>query len=75
MTIKYVEFSDAEKITIISEFDSPQDTAWYPYQGEIEETDLRYVAFLTGPSVVVTDPVDKLKAFLLENPDVANILN
>lgn len=73
--MQFVQFSDSSKTAIVASFACPQDEDIYPNQGEVEDDDPLYVAFITPPDVVViTDPVEKLKAFLSDNPDVAAIL-
>lgn len=80
MALKYVQFADKTEQIIQGVFGgtmevNPQSVEIYPYQGEVEESDERYVAFITPPEVIaITEPVEKLKAFLTENPDVAAIL-
>lgn len=71
----FVQFADSSESSVASVFANPQDPGEYPNQGEVVEDDPRYLEFMT-PKVepVVTDPVEKLKAFLAENPDVAEIL-
>lgn len=46
MTTKFVQFSDASKTIITSVFGCAQDSATYPNQAEIDDTDPRYLAFL-----------------------------
>lgn len=70
----FVQFSDDKKSQIIAVFSCPQDSAEYPNQGEVEETDPRYQAFIAPPTVIL-DPVAKLKSFLNANPDVAKLLS
>lgn len=71
----FVQFSDESQTNIISAFGCTQDPDIFPNQGEIEEDDARYLAFLSpsAPEIVI-DPLEKLKAFLADNPDVAAIL-
>lgn len=49
----YVQFSDSKKTSIVAAFAGPQDKADVPNQGEVEEGDARYQAFL---SVVSPQP-------------------
>jgi hypothetical protein len=71
----FVLFQDAGKKKIVSVFDSPQSESDFPNQGVVEDTDPRYIEFITPKAVEnLTDPVEKLKAFLDDNPDVAEIL-
>lgn len=42
----YVQFSDSKKTSVIAAFAGPQDKADVPNQGEVEEGDARYQAFL-----------------------------
>lgn len=73
--MQFVQYSDADKTAIVAVFAGPQDVDVYPNQGEVEDDDPLYVAFITPPVVeVVTDPVEKLKAFLSANPDVSALL-
>ena len=76
MALVNVQFqSGAADAAIVSVFGCPQDEQAYPHQGEVEEDDPRYLEFLKPPVVEpVTDPVEKLWAFLAANPDVAQIL-
>lgn len=71
----FVQFTDKTRKIVGSVFEEPQDEQLFPFQGEVEKDDPRYVAFIT-PFVVqtVSDPLEKLKEFLLANPDVAEIL-
>lgn len=50
MTTIHVQFSDSSKTKIISAFGSPQDDEAWPNQGEVEDTDQRYVDFVTSLS-------------------------
>lgn len=71
-----VQFEDSTREKIIAVFLDPQDPVAVPNQGTIADDDSRYHAFkavsLAQPSI---DPVEKLKNFLAENPDVAAILS
>lgn len=42
----YVQFSDNKETEVIGQFAAPQPTEFFPYQGEIEESDPRYTAFV-----------------------------
>jgi hypothetical protein len=71
----YVQFTDDSQQTILGVFTDPQNPDEYPNQGEVEEDDQRYLAFINPPvAPEIADPLDKLKAFLTANPDVAAIL-
>lgn len=71
----FIQYSDESKKTIIAEFGCAQDPDAYPNQGEIADDDALYQAFLSPPlPEVITNPLDKLKAFLADNPDVVAIL-
>jgi len=69
---QFVQIIDG-KVTAL--FSCLQDPEVWPGVVEVEDDDPRYAAFMT-PAVIVpiTDPVEKLKAFLVDNPDVAAIL-
>lgn len=58
MTV-YVQFSDSKKKTVIAVFSGPQDKEAAPYQGELEEDDPRYLAFLQGaaPQPSISDKI------------------
>lgn len=43
--MKYVQFSDEKETEVIGEFSAAQPVEFFPYQGEIDETDARYAAF------------------------------
>ena len=75
MSLHYVTFIASDEAVIRSEVDGPQDINDHPFQGVVEDDDPRYLSF-TAPLIatVITDPVEKLKAFLEANPDVAAIL-
>lgn len=75
MPTVYVQFSDDTETEVISVFGCPQDETTSPNQGEVDDVDPRYIAFIT-PAITpgITSPVAKLKAFLSANPDVAAIL-
>lgn len=80
MTFIYVRFSDMDEKVVDGVFGgsmeiNPQSLEVYPYQGQVEDSDPRYLAFMNPPAPTVTDPVDKLKTFLAVNPDVAAILS
>lgn len=68
----YVQFDSPKQELVVSVFDEPQDAVDFPNQGEVDSDDPRYIAFIEPPAPVVVDPLDKLAAFLSENPDVAN---
>jgi len=71
----FVQFSDSSETTVVAVFGCPQDPEIQSNQGAVGEDDPRYIAFIAPPVVeVVTAPLDKLKAFLTDNPDVAAIL-
>lgn len=72
----YVQFADELEESIIAVFSCPQDETTYPNQGEIEVGDERYVEFLSPVVIgeVTQDPLEKLRSFLLANPDVADVL-
>jgi hypothetical protein len=75
MSTVYVQFESDKEITVVSVFGNPQDPVVWANQGEISDEDPRYLAFVAqAATVVITDPIDKLKAFLNANPDVAEIL-
>ena len=54
--IVYVQFSDETQTRIVTAFLGPQDPQYWPGLVEIEDTDQRYIAFIT-PS---TDAAEKL---------------
>lgn len=71
----FVQFSDSSEKVVIAVFGCVQDEATFPNQANIDDGDPRYLSFLSPPPIVViTEPLEKLKAFLLANPDVAEIL-
>ncbi|WP_236189302.1 hypothetical protein [Pseudomonas pharyngis] len=71
----FVQFSDSEEAVVLSVFGCPQDPSEYPNQQEISVEDPRYLKFISPPiTEPATDPLEKLKAFLAANPDVAAIL-
>lgn len=71
----FVQFTDQNETVIQSIFGNLQDQEVYPNQGQVDEDDPRYLAFIAPPEPeVAVNPVDKLRAFLLANPDVAAIL-
>ena len=71
----FVQFSDESQARVSSVFGCGQDPDTFPNQGEIDDDDARYTAFLLPPiPEIPIDPLDKLKAFLTDNPDVAAIL-
>lgn len=77
--MKYVQFEGEEKKTVLSVYGNAQpDIEAHPNQGEVSDDDPRYLAYLEATKPVPIedmDPVDKLKAFLAANPDVAAILS
>lgn len=46
MATVYVQFSDENETEVIGVFAAPQPEEYFPHQGEIDDTDPRYVAFL-----------------------------
>lgn len=44
--MKYIQFTDASKSVITSEFGNTQDPDVYQNQGEVEDDDPRYIAFI-----------------------------
>lgn len=75
----FVQFKDETNTQIIATFSCPQSLDDAPVQGEVEVDDPLYVSYVESlsPSAasVITDPVERLKAFLAANPDVAAILS
>ena len=47
MSIIYVQFADELETTIVSVFSCPQDPNDWPMQGEVSDTDPRYLDFRT----------------------------
>lgn len=71
----FVQFDSSDKSKIIAVFCGPQAPEVYPFLGEVEGDDPLYLAFIEPPALeVILDPLEKLKAFLLSNPDVAAVL-
>lgn len=71
----HVQFSDDSRKTILAVFAGPQDPEVWPNMGQVDDEDPRYVAHLNPPlAEAITDPREKLIAFLLANPDVAEIV-
>ncbi|WP_164707925.1 DUF4376 domain-containing protein [Paraburkholderia phosphatilytica] len=52
MTTIFVQFADATETVVVATFGCSQDANEYPNQGEIDATDLRYLAF-SNPSATV----------------------
>jgi hypothetical protein len=70
-----VQFADESEQIVVSVFAEPQNPDDHPHQGEVSDDDPRYLEFITLKfDTVITNPVEKLKAFLAVNPDVAEIL-
>jgi hypothetical protein len=44
----FVQFQDATKQVVVASFSCPQDQAVYPHQGEVEDDDPRYQAFVAA---------------------------
>jgi hypothetical protein len=75
MGTAFVQFTDSTEAEVLAVFGCLQDPLEYPNQQEISADDPRYVKFIRPISPdPVTDPLEKLKAFLAANPDVAAIL-
>ena len=72
----FVQFTDETQTSVMAVLGCPQDPEAWPNQGVLEETDERYLSFLVPPEVPapIVDPLEKLKVFLKDNPDVAAIL-
>jgi hypothetical protein len=50
----FVQFEDSTEQRIISIFGCPQDSEFYPHQGELDEDDPRLIAYLEAvPSPVI----------------------
>ncbi|MHC8295311.1 tail fiber assembly protein [Pseudomonas sp. LB3P58] len=58
MTDIYVQFSDETQTVITSVFGCPQDPAYWPNQGVVQDNDQRYLDFLNPP----VSPADILAA-------------
>lgn len=72
----YVQFSGPDETEVAAAFQSPQDPDVWPNMAEVEDDDPRLAAYLNPPQPEpITDPLEKLRAFLLSNPDVAAVLN
>lgn len=74
MDMIFVQFEDEQQLKVTSVFGNAQDPEVFPNQGMVSDDDPRYLEFISPPPVIIVDPLDKLKAFLLANPDVAAIL-
>lgn len=46
MATVYVQFSDETETVVVSVFSGPQDTFYFPFQGELEDDDPRYIAYI-----------------------------
>lgn len=51
--MKYVQFSDSSESTIVSVFGNAQDVDEHPNQGEVEDDDPRYLAFIAQTNIGV----------------------
>lgn len=73
----FVQFADENKTEVVGFCANPQPLEVWPFQGEVKTDDPRYLTFISSQELQssTTDPVEKLKMFLLANPDVAAILN
>lgn len=49
----YVQFGDATEQTIVSVFYGPQDPDEYPNQGQVNDSDKRYIAFVEQISLIL----------------------
>ena len=47
--MKYVQFASPAEETVVAVFAGPQDPDVYPNQGEVEDDDPRYLAFIDPP--------------------------
>ena len=70
MTV-FVQFGSAYENTVVGACVYPQPAALWPYQSAVDEEDPRYLSFLNLQKGVTTESLEKLKAFLAENPAVA----
>lgn len=69
------QFVQVEDGKVVALFSCLQDPEVWPGVIEVEDDDPRYIAFMTPTvAVPITDPVEKLKAFLVSNPDIAALL-
>lgn len=75
MATVYVQFEGEDKQRVVSVLPGPQDPHHYPNQSEIDDFDVRYLKFISPPLAdELLDPLEKLKQFLRDNPDVAEII-
>ncbi|MFJ4495376.1 hypothetical protein [Pseudomonas atacamensis] len=73
--MKYVQFSDASEGVVVSEFSCEQDSSVYQFLGKVDEQDPRYVQFVAPQDPQpLENPIDRLKEFLVLNPDVTSAL-
>jgi len=70
MTTVNVQFSDSNETKIISVFGSPQDAEVWPNQGEVEDTDQRYLDFVASLSPSVAEIAAGIRDFLLSEAAV-----
>jgi len=71
----HVQFADDSQQVILGVFIDPQNADEYPNQGEVDDRDPRYLVFINpSPEPEAANPLQKLKTFLADNPDVTAIL-
>lgn len=46
--MQYVQFTSSEEEVVTSVFGSPQDPVEHPHQGVVEDSDTRYLKFITA---------------------------
>ena len=63
----YVQFTDSNKTAIVSVFACPQDPDLYPNQGEVDETDARYLAFMNPVIPLTCTPYQFVAALTQQN--------
>lgn len=75
MTTIYVQFSDNSETTVVSVFGNAQDPAVFPNQGEIADTDSRYLAFLHPAPTPAINATAALAAGLMVSSTATPTLN
>ncbi|KAB0509695.1 tail fiber assembly protein [Pseudomonas moorei] len=60
--MQYVQFSDSSEVSVVSVFGNPQDPGEYPNQGEVQDDDPRYLAFINPPPDMLALQSAKLQA-------------
>ncbi|WP_180131842.1 hypothetical protein [Rhodoferax sp. BLA1] len=61
MTTVFVQFFDASELKVVAVFGCAQDELVWPYQGQVDDSDPRYLAFISSQPTSSTEPDQRLE--------------